>query len=241
MSLAWRWTRRSLTRSSHSIGVVAAEVAVAGVEVDADGRANRPGRRCGRGRRGACCTAGAARCRCRMPRGSATRAASLEHVAHQHVVLLLGGPVGLGALVGVDDRRAAFGGEADRLLEVLGADLRLAQRGVGGEAGELDARLLAGPPDAEVVEHGDAVEVAGLAEQLAAPVDHRLDVLVAEFGGFLTPHSNGLSSCRTNSMLTPRPIFPMAFSSLRRGGSYIQVWLKGLNRTHQSVCGPPRR
>jgi hypothetical protein len=34
-----------------------------------------------------------------------------------------------------------------------------------------------------VVQHRDAVEVAGLAEEFAAPVDHGLDVLVAEFGG----------------------------------------------------------
>ena len=44
----------------------------------------------------------------------------------------------------------------------------------------------AGPFHPErIVEHGDAVEVAGLAEQLAAPVDHRLDVLVAQRRGLL--------------------------------------------------------
>ena len=41
-------------------GVLAAEVAVARVEVDADRRANRPGRRCDPARRWSCCTAGAA-------------------------------------------------------------------------------------------------------------------------------------------------------------------------------------
>ena len=67
-------------------------------------------------------------------------------------------------------------------MPISGSD----QRRVGGEPGELDAGLRAGPLDAErVVEHRDAVEVAGLAEQFAAPVDHRLDVLVAQLRGLL--------------------------------------------------------
>jgi len=38
--------------------------------------------------------------------------------------------------------------------------------------------------DAEgIVQHGHAVEVARLAEELPAPVDHGLDVLVAQLGG----------------------------------------------------------
>src|ERR1039458_3271186 len=116
-----------------------------------------------------------------------------QRVAHQDKVLGLGAPARLGAFVGVDHRRAALGGETDRLLEVFGADLRLDQRRVGGEAGELHARPLAGALDAQrVVEHGDAVEVARFAEQLAAPVDHRLDVRVAEFGGPLNAPFEGL-------------------------------------------------
>ena len=51
-------------------------------------------------------------------------------------------------------------------------------------AGALDAQ--------RVVEHRDAVEVAGLAEQFAAPVDHRLDVFVAQFGGLLDAPLEGL-------------------------------------------------
>ena len=64
---------------------------------------------------------------------------------------------------------------------------------MGGKAGELHARLRAGALDAQrIVEHGDAVEVAGFAEQLAAPMDHRLDVRVAEFGGLLNAPFEGL-------------------------------------------------
>ena len=52
---------------------------------------------------------------------------------------------------------------------------------------------LAGALDAQrIVEHRDAVEVAGLAQQFAAPVDHRLDVLVAQFGGLLDAPLEGL-------------------------------------------------
>ena len=98
-----------------------------------------------------------------------------------------------GAFVGVDHRGAALGGEADGLLEVFGADLRLGQGRVGGQAGELHARPLAGALDAQrVVEHRDAVEIARFAEQLAAPMDHRLDVRVAEFGGLLDAPFEGL-------------------------------------------------
>ena len=52
------------------------------------------------------------------------------------------------------------------------------------QAGKLDPRPLAGAADAVgIVEHRDAVEVARLAQQFAAPMDHRLHVLVAQFGG----------------------------------------------------------
>ena len=55
-----------------------------------------------------------------------------EHVAHQNMVFLFGGPVGLAPFVGVNNIRAALDGEADRLFEILGADFRLAQGAVGG-------------------------------------------------------------------------------------------------------------
>ena len=55
----------------------------------------------------------------------------LQGIAHEHMVLLLGGPGGLGAFVGVDDRRAAFGGKADGLLEIFNADLGLDKRACG--------------------------------------------------------------------------------------------------------------
>src|SRR5581483_7641284 len=48
-----------------------------------------------------------------------------QGVAHQNEILLFAGPPGFGAFVGIDYRRAAFGGEADSLLEVFGADFRL--------------------------------------------------------------------------------------------------------------------
>jgi hypothetical protein len=90
----------------------------------------------------------------------------------------------LGAFVGVHDRRAGLGGEADGLFEILDADLGLGERRVSGEAAQLHAVLRAAALESQgIVEHRDAVEVAGFAEQLAAPVDHRLDVVVAELGG----------------------------------------------------------
>jgi hypothetical protein len=58
----------------------------------------------------------------------------MERVAHQDEVFGLGGPGGFGAFVGVDDGRAALGGETDGLLEVFGADLRLDKGRVGGKA-----------------------------------------------------------------------------------------------------------
>src|ERR1035441_2014217 len=51
-----------------------------------------------------------------------------QRVAHEDEVLSLGAPAWLGAFVSVDHRRAALGGEANRLLEVFGADFRLDQR-----------------------------------------------------------------------------------------------------------------
>jgi len=104
-----------------------------------------------------------------------------QHVSHQQVVLVGGGPGRFRPLVRVHNRSTALGREADRLLEVLRADLRLAQRRVRREAGEFDASLLARASHAEwVVEHRDAMKVAGFAEQLPPPVEHGFDVLVPQ-------------------------------------------------------------
>ena len=174
------------------IGVLAPEVAVAGVEVDGDG---------GRVHQGVDLVEAVGALRVLLvrlePDDDAPRLGDrcrlVEHVAHQLVVLLLRRPARLRPLIRVDDPRAALDGEADGLLEVLDADLGLAQRGVGREARHPDAGLVADPAHPQrVVEHGDAVEVACLAEQLAAPVDHGLDVLVAQLGGFLVPPLEGL-------------------------------------------------
>ncbi len=43
----------------------------------------------------------------------------MQHVAHQHMVLLFRGPGGLGSFVGVDHGCVAFHCRADRLLLVL--------------------------------------------------------------------------------------------------------------------------
>lgn len=110
----------------------------------------------------------------------------LERIAHEDVVFCLGGPGGFGAFVRIDNWGATFGGEADSLFEVFDADFRFAEWGVGGESGEFDIGLFAGATDAQrVIEHGDTVEVAGFTEQFTSPVDHGFHVVVAEFGRFL--------------------------------------------------------
>ena len=111
----------------------------------------------------------------------------LEHVAHQRLVLGLRRPRGAPcAVVGSDERRAALVGEADRLTQVIGADLRMAQRRVRRQRRDLQIIGLGCALDPKgVVKQRDAVEVARLAEQLAASVDHRLRVLEAELGGLL--------------------------------------------------------
>ena len=109
----------------------------------------------------------------------------VERVAHQHVIVLDRRPGLLGALVGVDHRCAALGGETDRLFQVLGADVGPAEHGMAGKRRQLNARSFTRAPNPiRIVEHRDAMEVAALAQQLAARVDHRLDVLVAQFGRF---------------------------------------------------------
>ena len=47
-----------------------------------------------------------------------------KRVAHQHMVFFDGGPGLLRSFIAVDDRRAAFGGKSNGLLDVLRADLR---------------------------------------------------------------------------------------------------------------------
>ena len=133
----------------------------------------------------------------------------LKRVAHQHVVFVDRRPGRLGPLVGVDHRGAALGGEADGLLQVVDADVRLAERRVGREAGELEPVGLAGPPDPQrVVEHGDAVEVAGLAEQFAAQWTIGSTCVKPSSAAIRTPHSKGLSSWRTYSRLMPMESCP---------------------------------
>src|ERR1035437_2838398 len=54
------------------------------------------------------------------------------------------------------------------------------------DAGELDAGLGAGALDAQrIVQHRDAVKIPGLAEELAAPMDTRLHVVLAKISGLL--------------------------------------------------------
>ena len=121
-----------------------------------------------------------------------------QRVAHQHEILRLGGPRRLGAFIGVDHRRAALGGAADRLLEPLRADFRLGGMGLESIAAEtfyhhfvvlgmnsfFHIFLLAVAPDAQrIVEQRDAMEITRLTQQFAPPMDHRLDVCVAEFRG----------------------------------------------------------
>ena len=119
----------------------------------------------------------------RIPRGSATFAASINVYrinawSSSSVVHACFGP-----FVGIDDRGAAFGRKANGLLEVFDTDLRPAERRVRRKPGKLDACAGACAPYAQwVVEHRDTVKIAGLAEELAAQVNHGFDVLVAELG-----------------------------------------------------------
>jgi hypothetical protein len=50
-----------------------------------------------------------------------------DRVAHQGVILLFSRPRLFGAFIRVDDRCAAFGGEADGLFQVFDADFRFAE------------------------------------------------------------------------------------------------------------------
>jgi hypothetical protein len=78
-------------------------------------------------------------------------------------------------------------GEHDRARQPRHRRLRLHQRAVTGERGDLDA--VAGADlghQQRVLLEREGVEVADLAEQLPACMDHRLDQLVAELGG--DPH-----------------------------------------------------
>ncbi len=116
----------------------------------------------------------------------------LEGIAHKHVVFSLGGPGGFGAFVGIDDRGATFCGEANSLFQVFEADFRFAEGGMGGESGEFYAGLVTGSADAQrIIKHGNAVEIAGFTEQLASPVDHGFDVVIAKFSGLLDPPLEG--------------------------------------------------
>ena len=95
-------------------------------------------------------------------------------------------PVRLEHLVGVDPARAERVGEHDRARQPRHRRLGLHQRAVTGDRGHLDAvaRADLGHQQRVLLER-EGVEVADLAEQLPAGVDHRLDAAVAEPGGDL--------------------------------------------------------
>jgi len=96
-------------------------------------------------------------------------------------------------IVGVYHRRADLGGEADGLLQIVPVDVRPADRSVALQPGNLQSEPLGGAADPPgVVPHGHGVVIGGLAHELAAPVDHRLDVLVAQLGRLLDAPLEGL-------------------------------------------------
>ena len=106
-----------------------------------------------------------------------------QGVAHEREIFGFSGPCRLRAFVGVNDRRATFSGKANGLFQVLDADLRFAKRRVRGNPGELHARALTRAANPKrVVEHGHAVEISRFAEQLTTPMDHGLNVRVAKLG-----------------------------------------------------------
>ncbi len=120
-----------------------------------------------------------------MPRGSSHFRSLHQGVAHEHVVLLRGGPLGFGPFIRIHHRGATFRSETNGLLEVFDADLRFAQRRMRRQARELDPGPGAGTPEAQwVVQHRDAVEVTCFAEKLPPPMHHRFDVFIAELGCF---------------------------------------------------------
>ena len=78
------------------------------------------------------------------------------------------------ALVRVNDRRAALGGETDRLLRYSTLISGL-QSGQCADKPDSFTWPVAGALDAQgVVEHGDAGKITRLAEEFAAPVHHGL-------------------------------------------------------------------
>ena len=132
----------------------------------------------------------------------------LQRVFDQHEVLFLGGPLGLDAFVGVDDRHADLGGDADGQLDVFAVHVRPAQRAVRLQAGDRQPGLVAGVLDAiRIVEHRDGVEIARLAHQFAAEVDHRLEVFVAHLGRLLDGPLERFVQLRENSAFSPILIF----------------------------------
>jgi hypothetical protein len=119
------------------------------------------------------------------PAGFSEARGFLQGIPHQDMILRFGGPVRFWTFIRVNDGSATFGGEPDCLFKVLHTDLGFAQRCMGGEPRELNPGLGAGSPDPEgIVEHGDTVKVARFAEQFPSPVHHGFDVIVAQFGGF---------------------------------------------------------
>ena len=109
------------------------------------------------------------------------------------MILSLGGPGLFRTFVGVDHRRSAFRGKADGLFKIFDADFGLGDGRVCREAGQLHTRFRARALDAQrIVEHGNAVKIAGFAEQFAAEMDHGLDVFVAQFRGLRDAPLEGL-------------------------------------------------
>ncbi len=172
--------------------IVAAQVGVAGVEIDTDGgRIHEAHNAVEAGRRLAVLLMGLDPNQNTTVLGESRRLR--QRVLHQHMVFLPRSPAGLGPLVCVHHGRTALGGEANRLLEVIAADVRAAQRRVRRQPRELHAGFLAGPPDTvRVLGHGDRHVVAGFAHQLPAQMNPGLNVFIAQFGRLFDAPFEGL-------------------------------------------------
>ena len=105
----------------------------------------------------------------------------LQCVSHDTPRLIERHPLGPDPLICVDHGSADGRGEADGLLKVRNGNLGAHQRAMRAEPAGFQTVLLQQFQHFErVVVHGKRVEVAGLAEQFTAVVDHRLDVLITK-------------------------------------------------------------
>ena len=108
----------------------------------------------------------------------------LQRVADQNIIFVLRRPRSLDALVGVDHRHSDLAGNADGHFQIFAVHFWAAKRSVGLEPRDCQACLVACVLDAIwIIEHRHGVEVARLAHEFAAEVNHRLDVLVAHRSG----------------------------------------------------------